>query len=85
MFKENLWAELAVQVMTCQPSSLNDSSAQRDGSILKYTGIFEHAKKGIKKKKAFISFFEKRFANSQPADALVTTRGAGGQAPMVLG
>ena len=47
LFEENLWAEIAVQVMNCQPSSLKDSkaAAQRAGSILKHAGIFEHAKK----------------------------------------
>ena len=46
-FKENLWAGVAVQVMNCQPPSLKDSqaAAQNAGRILKYAGIFEHAKK----------------------------------------
>ena len=42
LFEENLWAEIAVQVMNCEPSSLKDSqaTAQRAGSIFKCTGMF---------------------------------------------
>ena len=78
LFKENLWAEVAVLVINCQQSSLKYSQAatQRDGSILKHAGMFEHAKVGNKKKKAFFNFVENRFVNCQPEDALVTTRGA---------
>ena len=48
LFKENLWAEVAVQVMNCQPSSLKDSqaAAQTVGNILKHASMLEHAKKG---------------------------------------
>ena len=47
LFEENLWAEVAIQVLNCQPSSLKDSQAgnQRAGSILKHAGIFKHAKR----------------------------------------
>ena len=38
-----------------------------------------------KEKKPFPNFVEKRFPNLQPEDSLVTTRGAGKQAPMILG
>ena len=46
-FKENLWAEVAVQVMNCQPSCLKDcqAAAQRAGIILKYGSMFKHAKR----------------------------------------
>ena len=48
--------------------------------------MLEHVKKGNKKgKKPFLNFVKKSFANSQPANLLVTTKGAGGQAPVVLG
>ena len=47
LFEENLWAEVAVQVMNCQPSGLKDSqaAAQRAGSILKHAGMFDHSKR----------------------------------------
>ena len=48
--------------------------------------MFEHARKGKKKEKeTFFNFIEKQFADSQPENALVSTRGAGRQIPMVLG
>ena len=59
LFEENLQAEVAVQVMNDQPSSLKNSQAvaQRVGSILKYAGKFEHVKKKILKgKKPFFNF-----------------------------
>ena len=62
LFKENPWAKVAVQVINFQPSSLRDSQAiaQRTGSILKYAGMFEHAKKGSKKgKMLFLNVLKK--------------------------
>ena len=78
-FKRDFWAKVAVQVMNHQPSSLKDSqaAAQKAGGILKYAGMFEYAKKREQKKKeTFFNFVVKRFANSQSANGLVTTRGA---------
>ena len=47
LFKENLWAKKAVQVMNCQITTLKDSqvSVKRTGSILKHAGVFNPAKK----------------------------------------
>ena len=87
MLKENLLAEIAVEAMNYQPSSLRDSqaAAQRAGSILKYAGIFEYIKKGNKqRRKPLFNFVKKVFANSQPANILVTTKGADRQELMVL-
>ena len=52
LFEDNHWAEVAVQVVSCQPSSLKDSqaSAQRAESILKSAGIFQHISACQKKK-----------------------------------
>ena len=48
--------------MNCLPYNLKDSQAvgQRDGSILKHAGMFEHAKRKSKKgNKPFFNFVEK--------------------------
>ena len=47
LFEENLWAEIAFQVIKYQPSSFKDSQAatQRARSIFKNAELFEHAKK----------------------------------------
>ena len=88
MFDENLWAEVAIQIMISQSSSLKDyqAIAQRAGSILKHAGIFEYAKKREQnRKKLSFNSVEKRFLTFQPAGALVTSRKAGSLASMVLG
>ena len=42
LFEENLWAEVAVHVMNCQPLSLKDfqTESQSSRSIFKHSGIF---------------------------------------------
>ena len=66
--------------MNCQPSTPKNpqTEAERAGSIFKYAGIFEYAKKGIikGKKNPFFNFIKKRSATSQPKDASVTIREA---------
>ena len=78
MFKENLWAKVAIQVKNCQTSSLKDSQAvdQWAGSILQHAGIFIQTKRGnIERKKSVFNFVE-RACLPQPEDGSVTTRGA---------
>ena len=88
LFEENLWAEVAVQTMNSQHSSLKNSqaAAQRAGNILKHSGMFEHTKmKSKKEKKPFSTLLKKVYLSLKPADSLVTIRGVGSRAPMVLG
>ena len=46
LFKENLWAEIAVKIMNRKPLSIKDSQdkSKRAGRIFKYAGMFENAK-----------------------------------------
>ena len=60
--KDNLWAEVAVQEINCQPSYLRGYQlvTNRPESILKHGGIFGHAiKVNIKRKKPFFNFAQK--------------------------
>ena len=84
LFKQNLWAELVVQVINCQLETLRGSEpvAQKAKNILKYTIMFEKAKK---RKKAFSNFVEKYLFLDIPENALVTTSGASGWTLIVLG
>ena len=86
LFKENLWSEISVQVLSAQPSTLKDSqsAAQQIGNVLHNAGIF--AKSG-KRKRHMRPWLDKPFNLSfkkPPVDAS-QTGGVGDFAPMVLG
>ena len=63
LFEKNLWAEVAIQVINCQPLGLKVLKQQPENffSILKHAGMVEHAKKGIKKQETLFQLFWKKF------------------------
>ena len=86
LFKENLWSEISVYVLSTQPSTPKDSepAVQQIVNVLHNAGIFAKGGKGKRNMQPWLdSPFNPQY-KKPPVDAS-QTGGAGCFAPMVLG